>query len=248
MARAPRSSEAGRVAQSPGPLRTVARLAAAASGARAGAGNLLLYLDRGLALDYRRPGHLLVSSALAVETSILLWLPTTIDIPWPLILPPAAAVTVVLMLEAAFWARGRHGDAPWPMAVALGLALLVSAILVAFLTFILLLALFQGSVAGGGILPFYLVLLLLAFAVYIGASLPLFLALTLVLMLDLGVLMDSGFLAIVAVPLVSCIAAAVVLFHAVSPGRRRRVGHLFMGPGRFRPETRADYSARRKLP
>jgi hypothetical protein len=160
----------------------MAQLVAAVGGVKTGAWSLLPSLDRGLALDSRRPGHLLVSAAL-----------------------------------------------------------------VASLLFLLLVALLQGPVAGGGILAFYLVLTVLVFAIYIGASLPLFLALTLVLILDLGVLMDSGFLAIVAVPLVACMAVAVVLFHAITPGKRRRLDHLVMGPRRLRAVAPVDYFALRPL-
>ncbi len=216
------------MADYPGP--SLAHGAALASGLKSGAGRLLLLLDRGLRLDERRPGPRLVGPALALEIGLLLWLPRGIGVPWSFALPAALAVTGVLVLEIASWGRGRRGDRPWPAVLALGLALTIGAVLAAFLVFLLLVALLQGTLEGKGLLGFYIALLVLVFALHIDTSLPLFLALTLVVVLDLGVLMDAGPVAILAVPLVACLAVSVVLFHAISPGPGRAFEHLLGSP------------------
>ena len=187
-------------------------------------------LDRGLQLDERRPGPRLVGSALAVEIGLFLWLPRGIPGLSSFALPAALAVTGVLVLEIASWTRGRRGDRPWPAALSLGLALTIGAVLAALLVFLLLVALLQGTLEGKGLLGFYVALLVLAFALHVGTSLPLFLALTLVVILDLGVLMDAGPVAILAVPLIACVAVSVVLFYAISPGPGRAFEHLLTGP------------------
>ena len=212
------------------PERAMAHGAALATVLKAGGSQMLLLLDRGLQLDKRRPGPWLVGSALALEACLLLWLPRGIAVSWSVALPAALAVTGVLVIEIASRTRGRRRHRPWPAAVALGLALMIGAVLTAFLIFLLLVALLQGTLEGKSLLAFYVVPLVLLFALYIEASLPLFLALTLVMVLDLGVLMDAGPVAILAVPLIACLAVSVVLFYAISPGPGRAFEYLLAGP------------------
>jgi hypothetical protein len=118
---------------------------------------------------------------------------------------------------------------------ALGLATVIDFAMVAFLTFVLLLVLSQGAIAGKGFLPFLIVPMIMAFAVSLDVGLPLFLALALVLIMGMGVLMDSGPVAFLAVPLVMAIGAGVTLFQAISPETSRGVRRL---PGDYRRPRR----------
>ena len=61
-----------------------------------------------------------------------------------------------------------------------------------------------------------LLILIFTFAVYAEVGLPLFLALTLVPILDMGVLMDSGPAANLAIPLLMAMGPIVVLFYTIS--------------------------------
>ena len=65
-------------------------------------------------------------------------------------------------------------------------------------------------------LALLLLILIFTFAVYAEVGLPLFLALTLMPILDMGVLMDSGPAANLAIPLLMAMGPIVVLFYTIS--------------------------------
>jgi hypothetical protein len=111
------------------------------------------------------------------------------------------------------------------------MAMVLSIVLVAFLTLLLLLILAQGAMSGKGILPFLLLIFVLVFAVYVEVGLPLFLVLILILILDMGVLMDSGPVVYLVIPLLMSVAPVVVLFYTISRSPRHGLLRL-AGSGR----------------
>ena len=163
----------------------------------------------------------LVSGALVLEAGLFLWTGLWLGVPWPVVASGALVVSAVLVLEMAFVVRPVKMRRGWPVAALLVAALVVDLALASFLALVLFIILAQGSLAGKGILPFFVVPLVLAFAIQIEVGLSLFLALTLVLILGTGVLMDSGPIGGLAVPLVLSIGVAVIIFQALSPEPRR---------------------------
>lgn len=204
----------------------VGQLEAIARRVESPASDLLAFLDRGLDLERRKPGRWLVWSALGAELSAFLWLPLGVAVSWAVALPPALLVAGVLALDVAGSASGHRDQRSRPVAAALGMAMVLSILLAAFLALLLLLIMAQGAMSGKGILPFLILILIFTFAVYAEVGLPLFLALTLVLILDMGVLMDSGPVANLAIPLLMAMGPIVVLFYTISRSPRHTLLQL----------------------
>jgi hypothetical protein len=187
-----------------------------AMGASARSAAWLRALDRDIAPPDQPVGRVLTRVALAVETVAFLWLAIGLTVQWAIALPPAIGVAGVLTLELAYARRSTGGDRPRVLVAALVVSLVLGALLAALLALLLLLVLVQGSLAGNGILPLLITPFILGVAIYMRTSLPLFMVLTLVLLMDVGVLMDTGPVAYLAAPLVASVGVVVVLFQTVS--------------------------------
>jgi hypothetical protein len=179
---------------------------------------LIRALDKGVVPPDQPVGRGLLLTALASETIILLWLSVGLTVQWAVALPPALLVMATLSVELARTRRGARDDRPRLLVAALTVTLVLDALLVAFLSLLILLVLVQGSLAGNGILPLLIMPLILGVAIYMRTALPLLLVLMLVLLLDLGVLMDTGPIVFLAAPLVAAVGIVVVLFQTVSFG------------------------------
>lgn len=175
---------------------------------------LLCALDKGIVPPDQPVGRSLLLTTLAVETVILLWMSVGLTVQWAIALPPALLVVATLSVELARTRRGARGDRPRLLVLALAVNLVLDALLVAFLALVLM----QRSLAGNGILSLLIMPFILGVAIYMRTALPLLLVLTFVLLLDLGVLMDTGPIVFLAAPLVAAVGVVVVLFQTVSFG------------------------------
>ena len=122
--------------------------------------------------------------------------------------------------------RRREERRSRPLSAAILLALLIDTVYIAILSLIVFLILAQGAMAGRGMLPLLGTPLLLVFAVVLDVGLVLFMVLSLSLIMAVGVLMEEGPVAELAVPLVLSMGVSVILFQALSPGRKPRMSHV----------------------